>query len=242
MDAPIVKATLQAAFLSGLSNILAQGITCYRSNPHLRISNNVPALLNTFLGTIDPIAVFHFAFFSLLSCPPNYLWQSWLEGQFPGYATSLPPLEKEALVDDATTGSNTGTDSNSNASKRGKSTGGAMTEKTTPSSPTQIVTKAKKTLNLRNTAIKFSLDQTLGAAANTILFIAGIALLRGHSLDSIYSDLQTKFWPMIFAGQKLWPMVSVMQFTVVPFEYRTLVGSFVGLLWGVYLSLVSGGK
>lgn len=115
-----------------------------------------------------------------------------------------------------------------------------MTEKTTPANPASAAAKAEKKLNITNTAIKFSLDQTFGAAVNTVLFIAGIALLRGYSFATIQRDVQQQFWPMIFAGQKLWPAVSVMQFTVVPFEYRTLVGSIVSLFWGIYLSLVSG--
>ena len=38
---------------------------------------------------------------------------------------------------------------------------------------------------------------------------------------------------------KLWPMVSIFNFTMVPVEYRTVVGSVVGLFWGIYLSLIS---
>ncbi|KAK4569534.1 hypothetical protein LTR86_003297 [Recurvomyces mirabilis] len=241
MDSPIVKASLQAALLSGISNILAQAITVYRSNPHLQTTTQAPTLLQTFLSSFNPTALFHFALFSLLACPPNYLWQSWLEGQFPGYATKLPQLEKEALVDSAVSGKSTATDYKSNGDITNRSNG-AMTEKNTPSTVSGQQEKVKRSLNLRNTAIKFSLDQALGAAANTVLFIAGIALLRGHTLASIQADVQQQFWPMIFAGQKLWPLVSILQFTVVPFEWRTLVGSFVGLLWGVYLSLISGGS
>ena len=140
-------------------------------------------------------------------------------------------------------GRSTGTNgSNGSLKKRkgGSKSQGAMTENSTPANPVEAATKAKKTLNLRNTAIKFALDQTIGAAANTVLFIAGIALLRGESFAAIQQSIQAQFLPMIFAGQKLWPLVSILQFTVVPFEWRTLVGSFVGLLWGVYLSLVSG--
>lgn len=113
-----------------------------------------------------------------------------------------------------------------------------MTEESTTADPQKV----KKQLNIKNTAIKFCLDQSFGAAANTVLFIAGIAILRGHSFESIQQDVIERFWPMIFAGQKLWPAVSVLSFTVVPFEQRTLFGSIVGLFWGVYLSLVSGGK
>lgn len=95
-------------------------------------------------------------------------------------------------------------------------------------------------LNVKNTAIKFALDQTVGAAVNTVLFIAGIGLIRGQSLNFVLKDVQEQFWPMIFAGQKLWPLVSILCFTLVPLQYRMLVGNIAGVIWGVYLSLVVG--
>lgn len=39
------------------------------------------------------------------------------------------------------------------------------------------------------------------------------------------------------AGYKIWPLVSLLSFTVIPVEQRTLVGSLVGLGWGVFLAL-----
>lgn len=72
------------------------------------------------------------------------------------------------------------------------------------------------------------------------MFIAGIALLRGQSLDSMLADVQQKFWPMTFTGQKLWPAVSILSFAVIPLEQRMLFGAVAGLFWGIYLSLVSG--
>lgn len=42
------------------------------------------------------------------------------------------------------------------------------------------------------------------------------------------------------AALKMWPFVSVLNFTVVPPSQRLLVGSLFGVIWGVYLSLVSG--
>lgn len=140
-------------------------------------------------------------------------------------------------MDDSIAGTSSGLDTIDTTKERairGKD-GGAKTEKPTTSKPREAVKK----LNIKNTAIKFCLDQTVGAAVNTILFIAGIALMRGHSLESIQQDIQEQFWPMIFAGQKLWPMVSLLNFTLVPFEYRTLFGSVVGLFWGIYLSMIT---
>lgn len=72
------------------------------------------------------------------------------------------------------------------------------------------------------------------------MFIIGIALLRGQSWPSALHDVQEQFWPMIFAGQKLWPLVSILSFTVIPLEYRMLFGSVAGLFWGIYLSLIAG--
>lgn len=41
----------------------------------------------------------------------------------------------------------------------------------------------------------------------------------------------------MIAGYKLWPLVSLLKFTFVPVEQRTVVGSLVGLGWGVFLAL-----
>lgn len=45
----------------------------------------------------------------------------------------------------------------------------------------------------------------------------------------------------MIAGYKLWPLVSLLNFTVVPFQYRMLVGGLVGVVWGIFLSLLAGG-
>ena len=47
-------------------------------------------------------------------------------------------------------------------------------------SGTQTKTAGDKKLNVKNTAIKFALDQTFGAIANTVLFIGGMSLLKGE--------------------------------------------------------------
>lgn len=38
-------------------------------------------------------------------------------------------------------------------------------------------------------------------------------------------------------GYKLWPLVSLLNYTVVPVEKRVVVGSLVGLGWGVFLAM-----
>lgn len=176
-----------------------------------------------------------FVAFSIISCPPNYLWQAWLEATFPGYTESLTPAEKEKLVDETVVGQSTATE------KTGLQTRdvnkAAVTSKSAPNPQ-----KAKQQLSISNTAIKFILDQSVGAAVNTIMFIMGIAMLRGQSLESGWEQTKTGFWPLVFAGQKLWPLVSIISLTLVPVEQRMVFGSIIGVGWGIFLSLMAGEK
>lgn len=62
MVPPILTATLQSTILTLCSLLIAQYLT---SSP----PPNIPVLL----------------FYTLLSTPPNYLWQQYIEDKFPGY-------------------------------------------------------------------------------------------------------------------------------------------------------------
>lgn len=149
-----------------------------------------------------------FATFSILSSPPNVVWQVYLERRFPGYTSPSPPPSSSSP------------------------------EKLPQQEPQK---QRPQSLNKRNTAIKFALDQTLGALFNTVLFLAGMPLLRGErDLSLIWAAVRTQTLPLIRAGQTLWPLVSVVSFTLVPLEWRAAFGGLAGVLWGVYLSLIEG--
>ncbi|MCJ1408420.1 hypothetical protein MMC19_002495 [Ptychographa xylographoides] len=95
-------------------------------------------------------------------------------------------------------------------------------------------------LDIKNTAIKFLLDNTIGASVNTCLFLITLKVLRGGTMDECVATItEGEFWPMMIAGYKLWPLVSLFNLTVVPVEHRVLVGSFVGLFWGIYVVLTT---
>merc|ERR1711939_14621 len=147
---PATNATLQAGGLAALSNVIAQCMTCYRENRPFKL---------------DLTVLFQFVLFALVSTPPNYQWQVYLEDKFPGY--HLTPKEEEKK-------------------------------------PSREVQETKK-LNVRNTAIKFALDQTIGNVFNTYAFIAAFAYFRGHD---VMEACRTQFWPMRMAALKVWPLVS----------------------------------
>ncbi|KAL2217056.1 hypothetical protein M432DRAFT_620198 [Thermoascus aurantiacus ATCC 26904] len=99
--------------------------------------------------------------------------------------------------------------------------------------------KKKPQLNVRNTVIKVVIDQTIGAAWNTVLFLTTMGILRGQDYDTVLEAIRKDFWPIMIAGFKMWPLVSILCFTVVPADKRLLVTSLFGVLWAIYLSLVS---
>ncbi|OAA46976.1 Mpv17/PMP22 [Metarhizium rileyi] len=202
---PIFSATLQAALLSAISNILAQLIEAYR---------------NKTSAEIDWIPVFQFLMFSIISTPPNFLWQDFLESTFPA---RLP--RKDKSVDG-------------------------------------------QPLSIRNTLLKFGLDQTVGAVFNTLLFSIyihsihmampdaprvtsftkatgywmspGVIDFSAVDLAVVWEAALAEFWTIVVAGVKLWPAVSLVNFTLVKtVEGRNLVGCVAGLGWGVYMSMIA---
>ncbi|KIV90906.1 hypothetical protein PV10_05508 [Exophiala mesophila] len=172
MPTGILITTLQAAGLSAISNTLAQFIKANREQRPLGVS------LRPFL---------QFVLFTIISCPPNILWQDFLEDKFPGY--------------------------------------------------TYDVSTGTKSLDKANTARKFLFDQTLAAFINTLAFVGAMAAFKGKSLHGIQRELERDVVPLMISGWKLWPLVSIINFTLIPVDRRVILGSVVGLFWGIYLSL-----
>ncbi|AEO54675.1 hypothetical protein MYCTH_2297485 [Thermothelomyces thermophilus ATCC 42464] len=233
MAPPIVSATIQTAIISAISNILAQAITAHQTGTPL---------------IIDPIPVFQYALFSLLSTPPNFLWQDFLESTFPAYGPSASAAPAPAA-----------------GSKDAKGAAPAAAE-------------ARPRLNKRNTVVKTLLDQTVGMAANTVLFSLfmhgirqgmahhyaareaagdgdarfgglGLGFLLGSDAvryrdvawASVWAKAKGEFWDLAKAGWRFWPLVSLVNYVfVTSVEARSLVGALAGLGWGIYLCLVTG--
>lgn len=211
----MVTAMIQSAGLGGLANVLAQLIEAYRSGSPV---------------SIDFVPVFQFLLFNLIATPPNFLWQDFLESTFPAYPA--PPTPHPKKSDDP--------------------------------APAPPLPK----LSIRNTVIKLLLDQTVGAALNTLLFSTymhslhqalhpvpritdifkaisfwtspgAVDLTRVDWLQVWQASLD-EFWPIVVAGWKLWPVVSLVNFTAVKtVEGRNLVGALAGVGWGIYMSFVA---
>ncbi|CAG9940872.1 unnamed protein product [Clonostachys rosea f. rosea IK726] len=205
---PVKEATLQAVLLSGVANILAQYIESYKNEVEFKI---------------DWIPFFQFILFALLSTPPNFYWQSFLESTFPAH----PPAPHPKKSDE-------------------------------PAPPPK--------LSIRNTLIKLALDQSVGSVVNNMLFALYSRAIRDAmpGAPPIYSVFKAidywttrgtvdfskidfkdvwdgavgELWPIMLASWKLWPFVSVINFTLIKtVQGRNLVGGIAGIAWGTYMSL-----
>lgn len=87
----------------------------------------------------------------------------------------------------------------------------------------------------RSTLSKFLADQLLAGPLNTLLFVAAMGWLRGEPDVAAYARAQ--FWPLTAAGLRVWPLVSLLSFALVPAPKRVLFGSVVALAWNVWLGL-----
>ncbi|KAF2237827.1 hypothetical protein EV356DRAFT_509715 [Viridothelium virens] len=228
---PIVNATLQAVVFSATSNIIAQALTAYQKDKPF---------------TLDTVALTQFVLFSILSTPPNFLWQEWLEDTFPGHTpdtTSAPSTKAKQEPKEITRVFTTSSGEVIEKKILSRPPSPSAAEETKRLSTIESRTNSPSSkLNIRNTACKFLLDQTVGALLNTIGFIAGLGALKGKNGEQISAAIKNESVSMIVAGYKLWPLVSIISFTLIPFQWRLAFASLVGVGWGVFLSLAAGGQ
>ncbi|TVY13119.1 hypothetical protein LARI1_G008966 [Lachnellula arida] len=149
--------------------------------------------------TIDFAPIIQFVIFSALNTPPNFLWQSFLESTFPSHYL----VPSTAAISAAST-------NNEKELDREEKTDSLLEPK----------------LSLQNTAIKFTLDQTIGATINTLVFSLFVAGFKGATVEQAVDAAKEEFWPIMSAGWKLWPLVSAVNYTLVKsVEGRSLLGS-----------------
>jgi protein Mpv17 len=97
-------------------------------------------------------------------------------------------------------------------------------------------------LSISNTLIKFFLDQTIGAALNILAFSLVFSGFHGATFEQAVQIARQDFRGLMLAGFKLWPLVSLVNFTLVKsVQSRQLIGGLASVGWGVYLSLIAGG-
>ncbi|KAH6894525.1 hypothetical protein B0T10DRAFT_480668 [Thelonectria olida] len=203
MPSPIVAATLQAASLSTASNLFAQLIQARQEKRAV---------------ALDIVQLLRFVTLTLITTPPNYHWQQYLERTFPAY---IVPRQHERIGDIEMTPR----DDDAPELKEGF--------------PARPGTPEPK-FSLKNTLTKWFVDCiTAGAIMNTVAFLILMGLLKGQGSATIWKNILTETIPIIVAGYKIWPIASIISFSFIPVHRRIVFLSFIGFLWGIYMSLVA---
>lgn len=217
---------------------------------------------------VDWIPVFQFFLFTVASTPPNFLCTCQSRDTHL-YHGALDVTQPRPL-----THTSTGQDFLESTFPASKTVPSAEAIKSASGSNDKELDREAREgklvetkLDVSNTVIKFILDQTIGAALNTLMFscflhsikqamahralstdASDIAFLTsGKALDYsqvdwrlVLEQAKVEFYPIMKAGLGLWPAVSLFNFVVVKsVEGRNLVGSLAGVVWGVYMSLVA---
>lgn len=156
-----------------------------------------------------------FVILAFLTAPPNYVWQQFLERSFPAYEHQAPLRDVESQMKEKDDDVGLGSDQAASAVH-------------------------KPRLNIKNTLSKWFIDCiTLGALMNTAAFFILMGLLKNQAVAQIAHNIRTQTIPLIVAGYKIWPFASIISFSCIPVERRIVFLNFVGLLWGIYMSLVA---
>lgn len=109
--------------------------------------------------------------YPLITVPPNYVWELWLENTFPAFPETAEPETQRLLP--------------------------IVTQDVTNLADKQEETETKETedtkrLDIRNTFVKWLLDVILvGSPGNVTAFLVIMGLLKGENWATISHNLQT---------------------------------------------------
>lgn len=88
-------------------------------------------------------------------------------------------------------------------------------------------------------ALKMVIDQGLFCPTFLAVFYAYNALLEERSLAALKHKFRHAYIPTLLANYKVWPAVQIINFCLVPLNYRLLFVNVVALGWNAYLSLIN---
>ncbi|KAF9353127.1 hypothetical protein BGX34_011790 [Mortierella sp. NVP85] len=80
-------------------------------------------------------------------------------------------------------------------------------------------------------------DQILFAPVGLALLFSGLTVLEGGGVQEIKDKLNTTYLSTLKANYALWPVVQLVNFSVMPLQLRLPVVSAVGIVWNAYVRL-----
>jgi hypothetical protein len=88
-------------------------------------------------------------------------------------------------------------------------------------------------------ASKVLADQVIFSPAYLALFLTGISLLQGDSVEDVKEKLKSHFVKALIADCVVWPPIQVINFWFVPVSLQPLFVNTVNLGWNSFLSWIA---
>jgi len=206
----IVEATLQAALMNVVSNVLAQYIQSSKKGVELEI---------------DWIPVFQFILFAMLTAPLNYLWQDFLESTFPAH----PPPPHPKKSDDPPPPPK--------LSLRNTAIKLALDQTLGATVNTLLFSTINRSLQA---AMTDAPRETNIFKAMAYWNNPGAIDFASVDFAEVWRVSTEEFWPILRAGWSVWPAVATINYTLVPtVQGRNLLGGLCGIAWGTYMSMIA---
>lgn len=87
---------------------------------------------------------------------------------------------------------------------------------------------------LSTAVAKVLVDQAVMSPLFNWLYFYVMGALDGRTLDQVAAKVRTDFRPLMIANYRVWPLVNLVNFKLVPPQLRVLFGNLVGVLWTAY--------
>jgi protein Mpv17 len=98
-------------------------------------------------------------------------------------------------------------------------------------------------VKIRHAVLGVLVRMALDAAIFSPVAVAGYftwrTILEGKGIDGVISKLRAKWQGAVVASWEFWPLANVVNFSVVPVQFRVLYNNCLSLLWNGFLSHVN---
>jgi len=82
-------------------------------------------------------------------------------------------------------------------------------------------------------------DQLVFSSAYTCVFFLGVGLISGKTMEDSWGDVRKKFIPTYATDCAVWPLLQMVNFTMVPSQYRVLFVNVANIAWNAFLSYMA---
>ncbi|KAK9462597.1 uncharacterized protein V1516DRAFT_670666 [Lipomyces oligophaga] len=86
---------------------------------------------------------------------------------------------------------------------------------------------------------RMAADQLVWAPVGIASFYVSMGVLQLHSWNQIKQELQEKWYPTMVGNYMVWPAVQVLNFRLIPLQYRLMFVNVVSIAWNTFLSWFS---